>query len=53
MNEEELTAAMVRYVTEPELAARLADEGKRVAADKYSHTSQCKGWEKMIDKINK
>jgi len=53
MNEEELTAAMVRYVTDPELAARLADEAEKVAADKYSHTSQCEGWERMIDKICK
>ena len=53
MNEEELAAAMVRYVTDPEFAARLAGEAKKGAADKYSHTRQCEGWEKMIDEICK
>jgi glycosyltransferase involved in cell wall biosynthesis len=53
MNEDELAEAMVLYVTQPELAARLADEAKRVATDRYSYTSQCEGWEKMINKIHR
>lgn len=45
---ETLSQMLLRYLRDPEYAARLADAGRGDALARYSHTTQCASWEKLI-----
>jgi len=51
-NDDELTAALLRYITQPEFAQQMATQAKQDALDKYSHTRQCEGWERLFGRLS-
>ncbi len=50
-NVDDLTAALLRLIENPELAARLGKTAREEALVKYSHTRQCESWEKLIREV--
>jgi len=51
MNEDELTEAMLRYITDSDFATRMAKQAKQDAIERFSHIRQCESWERLLDEI--
>ena len=47
----ELADAIVRYVTDPGLAERMAAQARQDALERFSHTAQCEGWERLLSEL--
>jgi len=50
-DDEALSAAICRYVTDREFSARMAARAENDAIAKYSHVSECEGWERLLATI--
>ncbi|PWB70940.1 hypothetical protein C3F09_08395 [candidate division GN15 bacterium] len=48
-----LAEALMRFLTDPALASKLAAQGKQDALAKYSHTKQCESWEQLLRTITR
>jgi glycosyltransferase involved in cell wall biosynthesis len=48
LDDEALAAGLLRYLTDPEFARRMAVQGAQDAARRYAHTQQCEAWEKVL-----
>jgi glycosyltransferase involved in cell wall biosynthesis len=48
LDDEALAAGLVRYLTDPAFARRMAAQGVRDARQRYSHTQQCEAWERVL-----
>ncbi len=50
-NVDELTAALVGLLKEPEKIARMGLEAQKEARVKFAHTTQCEAWEELMDQL--
>ncbi len=48
---DELTAALIRFVEEPEFTRTLAHNAGEEAKTRFSHLSQCEAWERLLPEL--
>ncbi len=51
MDADQLARAMMRYLTDPEFAARMARRAQQDATELYGHTRQCQSWERLLSQL--